>query len=46
MDSFFSEYSQKKKMLDNILKQDLNVCERISRLMKIEVFNELIRQNI
>lgn len=46
MDSFFSEYSQKKKMLDNILKQDLNVGERISRLMKIEVFNELIRQNI
>lgn len=46
MDSFFFEYAQKNSLLNNIIKQDLQGEQRMSKLMEIEVFSELIRQNI
>ena len=46
MDSFFFEYTQKNNLLSNIIKQDLSGDERISKIMEIGVFSELIRQNI
>jgi len=45
MDSFFFEYAQKNSLLNNIIKQDLQGEQRMSRLMEIEVFSELIRQD-
>ena len=45
MDCFFYEYAQKNNLLNNIVKQDLQGDQRISLLMEIGVFNELIRQN-
>ena len=45
MDSFFFEYAQKNSLLNNIIKQDLQGEQRMSKLMEIEVFSELIRQN-
>lgn len=46
MDSFFFEYTQKNNLLSNIIKQELSGEQRISKIMEIEVFSELIRQNI
>lgn len=45
MDSFFFEYAQKQNLLDNIIKQDFSGEERTKKMMQIEVYNELIRQN-
>lgn len=46
MDSFFYEYTQKRNILDSIIKQHLTGEQRIEKLMKIEVYSELIRQNV
>lgn len=46
MDSFFFEYTQKNNLLSNIIKQELSGEQRISKIMEIGVFSELIRQNI
>ena len=46
MDSFFFEYEQKRNILDSIIKQHLTGEQRIEKLMEIEVYSELIRQNI
>lgn len=43
MDSFFFEYAQKSNLLHNILLQEKTGVERISELMRIEVYSELIR---
>ncbi len=45
MDSFFFEYAQKHNLLNSIIKQDFQGEQRMSKLMEIEVFSELIRQN-
>jgi hypothetical protein len=46
MDSFFFEYTQKTNVISKILKEKLTGADRISKLMQIEVYSELIRQNI
>lgn len=46
MDSFFFEYTQKVNILNDIIKQEQDGTQRISKLMQIVVYNELIRQNV
>lgn len=46
MDSFFFEYTKKTNVISKILKEKLTGADRISKLMQIEVYSELIRQNI
>lgn len=46
MDSFFFEYTQKLNVLNDIVKQEQDGTQRISKLMQIMVYNELIRQNV
>lgn len=46
MDSFFFEYVQKRSVLNNIIKMKITGEERVSKLMQIKVYSELIRQDV
>ncbi len=46
MDSFFFEYTQKLNVLNDIVKQEQDGTQRITQIMQIVVYNELIRQNV